>query len=218
MALHGDIRTVALDVDPLGELDVIADAHSLPFGDETFHAVVATAVLEHLIDPQRAMEEVHRVLVPGGLLYSEVPFMQQVHEGAYDFTRFTLSGHRRLARRFEELDSGAVAGPATALGWAIEHFALSVAGGGRRRTNAVKALVRTSLFWLKHVWTATWQGVRLRSTPLPARTSSGARELGNRRPMRASWPATPARKSPRPAELSNHVVEQPSVQLLDVVH
>jgi hypothetical protein len=31
--------------------------------------------------------------------------MQQVHEGAYDFTRYTLSGHRRLFNGFTETSS-----------------------------------------------------------------------------------------------------------------
>src|SRR5207237_664581 len=30
------------------------------------------------------------------LVLGDTPFMQQVHEGAYDFTRFALSGHRWL--------------------------------------------------------------------------------------------------------------------------
>ncbi|CAH2407660.1 hypothetical protein MES5069_620012 [Mesorhizobium escarrei] len=34
--------------------------------------------------------------------------MQQVHEGAYDFTRFTELGHRWLFRRFETISRGAL--------------------------------------------------------------------------------------------------------------
>jgi len=57
-----------------------------------FDAVWIQAVLEHVLDPVRVVAEIHRVLRPGGLVYSEIPFMQEVHEGAYDFTRFRLSG------------------------------------------------------------------------------------------------------------------------------
>ena len=70
---------------------VVCDAHDLPFADGSFDAVVIQAVLEHVIDPVRAVAELHRVLRPRGLIYSEVPFRQQVHEGAYDFTRWTLA-------------------------------------------------------------------------------------------------------------------------------
>jgi SAM-dependent methyltransferase len=139
---------VAVDIDVNAEVDVFADALSLPFRDESFDAVIATAVLEHVIRPETAVEEICRVLKPSGLLYSEIPFMQQVHEGAYDFTRYTLSGHRRLAARFEELDSGAVAGPAIALRWSIEHFFLAVVSERPLMRKLVKGGVRTTFAWL----------------------------------------------------------------------
>jgi len=50
-----------------GRLEVLeADAHSLPFGDETFTAAVMTGVLGFLRDPVAAISEIRRVLRPGG--------------------------------------------------------------------------------------------------------------------------------------------------------
>lgn len=144
------IAVVACDVAALADVDVLCDAHELPFEDASFDAVITTAVLEHVADPARAIAEIERVLAPAGYLYSEIPFMQQVHEGAYDFTRFTLSGHRRLAGGFEELSAGVVAGPATTLAWAIEHFALAFARGPRGRAVA-KFGVRWAFGWLKYL-------------------------------------------------------------------
>lgn len=43
-----------------------ASADSLPFDDGSFDAVVANGVLHHLGDPDRALQEACRVLVPGG--------------------------------------------------------------------------------------------------------------------------------------------------------
>jgi len=94
---------------------LICDAHNLPFEDQSFEAVVIQAVLEHVVDPTRCVQEIHRVLIDGGLVYAETPFLQEVHEFPYDFTRFTSLGHRRLFRNFSEIDSGPVAGPATVL-------------------------------------------------------------------------------------------------------
>ena len=51
--------------------------------------------------------------------------MQQVHMGKFDFTRFTLLGHRRLFRNFEEINSGIVCGPGMALAWSYRYFLLS---------------------------------------------------------------------------------------------
>lgn len=137
------------DVDSSADVDLFCDAHTLPFKDGSFDAVITTAVLEHVMYPEKAAAEIARVLGTGGLLYSEMPFMQQVHEGAYDFTRYTLSGHRRLFRHFAERNSGLVAGPATALSWAIENFVLAFFSGRRLRL-AAKALVRLSIFWIKY--------------------------------------------------------------------
>jgi SAM-dependent methyltransferase/uncharacterized protein YbaR (Trm112 family) len=101
---------------------IISDAHDIPFEDETFDCVITQAVLEHVLDPQRCVSEFHRVLKNDALLYSETPFMQQVHMKQYDFTRFTHLGHRRLFRCFEEIESGVVAGPGTALAWSYTYF------------------------------------------------------------------------------------------------
>jgi ubiquinone/menaquinone biosynthesis C-methylase UbiE len=43
-----------------------ADAESLPFADESFDLVLGHAVLHHLPDVQKAFDEFHRVLRPGG--------------------------------------------------------------------------------------------------------------------------------------------------------
>lgn len=104
---------------------LICDAHDIPFADQSFHGVIAQAVLEHVVDPYRCCAEIHRVLKDQGLVYAETPFMQQVHGGRYDFTRFTHLGHRRLFRRFEEIDSGAVCGPGMALAWSYQYFLTS---------------------------------------------------------------------------------------------
>ncbi|MFN2198593.1 MAG: methyltransferase, partial [Anaerolineales bacterium] len=100
--------------------------------------------------PEHVAQQIHRVLMVGGMLYSELPFMQQVHEGAYDFTRYSLSGHRRLFNGFAEIDSGMVAGPSTALVWAIENFVLAFVARPVLR-NVAKALVRIAFSWLKYV-------------------------------------------------------------------
>lgn len=96
-------------------VDAIADAHDLPFPDGGFDLVIAVAVLEHVADPQRCVAEMRRVLAPGGHVYADTPFLQPVHMGAYDFTRFTPIGHRRLFRHFDEVAAGISTGVGSAV-------------------------------------------------------------------------------------------------------
>jgi SAM-dependent methyltransferase len=127
LANNPAIELVDTDVSLGARTALVCDGHDLPFDDEVLDGVVVQAVLEHVLDPVRCVAEIHRVLKPGGLVYGETPFMQQVHMAPFDFTRFTHLGHRRLFRWFEEIDSGAAAGPGTALAWAWQYFLLSFA-------------------------------------------------------------------------------------------
>ena len=104
--------------------------------------MICQAVLEHVVDPPRVVSEIHRVLAPGALVYAEIPFMQQVHEGAYDLTRYTYVGLRRLFRGFDEVAAGAVCGPAMALAWSLRYLAVTLTG--RRAAQLVPLLT----FWL----------------------------------------------------------------------
>jgi SAM-dependent methyltransferase len=94
------VTIVGVDVYASPNITIICDGHKLPFADECFDGVVIQAVLEHVLEPRSVVDEIHRVLNPNGIVYAETPFMQQVHEKAYDFTRFTLTGHRWLFRNF----------------------------------------------------------------------------------------------------------------------
>jgi SAM-dependent methyltransferase len=49
------------------------DALALPFPDDTFDRVIASEVLEHVSDDQRSLDEIFRVLKPGGTLAATVP-------------------------------------------------------------------------------------------------------------------------------------------------
>lgn len=128
---------------------LICDAHDIPFDDASFDGVIVQAVLEHVADPYRCVEEIHRVLKEQGLVYAETPFMQQVHMGRYDFTRFTHLGHRRLFRRFDEVESGAVCGPGMALAWAYRYFLLSFTSAKLLRQLLIVFANLTS-FYLKY--------------------------------------------------------------------
>jgi len=138
------IELISIDVYASSYTNLICDAHRLPFEDGTFDGVWIQAVLEHVLDPQIVVMGIHRVLRANGLVYAETPFMQQVHERAHDFTRFTRSGHRWLFRRFEEVRAGAVTGPGTAFLWSMRYL-LRALGAGER----LSRLMILPFFWIR---------------------------------------------------------------------
>lgn len=144
-----DVHLVSTDIALTPLTQSIVDAHDIPFEDETFDGVIAQAVLEHVADPVRCVAEMRRVLKPGGMVYAEIPFMQQVHGGGVDFTRFTHLGLRRLFRGFDEVDSGACCGPGMALAWSLQYFLLSFTANPRLRV-LLKGLSRLLFFPLKY--------------------------------------------------------------------
>jgi len=143
------VRLINLDAEAGSTMDIAADAHDLPLRDGTVDAVVVQAVLEHVMYPERVVEEIHRVLKADGLVYAESPFMQQVHGGRHDFTRFTCLGQRKLFRRFRLIGMGAMCGPGMALSWAWAHFLMGFFRGRRLRRWAL-LFARATSFWLKY--------------------------------------------------------------------
>jgi hypothetical protein len=77
--------------------------------------------------------------------------MQQVHEGAYDITRFTMVGHRHLFRWFDELDAGVVCGPATSLIWAMRYLVRALPRQSRLAREALDRTVCIAFSWVKYL-------------------------------------------------------------------
>lgn len=62
-----------------------ADAHALPFPDNTFDFVISLAVLEHIEYPAVMLREVRRVLKPGGVYLGSVAYLVPFHDAASYF-------------------------------------------------------------------------------------------------------------------------------------
>ena len=72
-AMFAAMRAEGETAPPAGAAALSADATRLPFPAETFDAVIAAEILEHLPDDAAAMAEIARVLRPGGTVAVTVP-------------------------------------------------------------------------------------------------------------------------------------------------
>ena len=77
--------------------DVWGDVLALPFRDGTCDTVLCNQVLEHVPQPQLAIDEMARVLRPDGYLILTAPHIWGLHEVPHDYFRFTPYGLRHLA-------------------------------------------------------------------------------------------------------------------------
>lgn len=78
--------------------DVVGSATDIPLGNASFDTVVCTEVLEHVPDPLKAMQEMHRVLKPGGYLILTTPMYWPRHEVPYDYFRYPYDGLLHLIK------------------------------------------------------------------------------------------------------------------------
>jgi SAM-dependent methyltransferase len=70
--------------------DFLADAHAIPFANDTFDCVFSYAVLEHLHNPFIAIHEILRVLKPGGWFIGTVSQGEPFHSSYFHHTAWGL--------------------------------------------------------------------------------------------------------------------------------
>jgi SAM-dependent methyltransferase len=77
---------------------------NLAFPDATFDYLMCDQVLEHIQgDPQRAIDETHRVLKPGGIAVHTTCLLQELHGLPNDYWRFTPNGLKYLFRNYSRI-------------------------------------------------------------------------------------------------------------------
>ena len=93
----GCASLTTLDIDDSWKPDIIADLHNFK-SRKKFDTVTAFQVLEHLHNPDIALQRVRAVLKPRGVFVASVPFLFQKH-AVDDFTRWTGAGLKVLFLR-----------------------------------------------------------------------------------------------------------------------
>lgn len=96
-----DRSTIAKSICPEAEvLQSDLENNALPFHDNFFDVVFSKSVLEHFYYPEKLVQEIYRILNPGGLVITMVPDWESVYKMFYDdYTHrkpFTLNSLRSI--------------------------------------------------------------------------------------------------------------------------
>jgi SAM-dependent methyltransferase len=78
------------------DLTYVCDLSEIPVADGRYELVLLSQVLEHLPEPMAVIGELHRVLAPGGRLWTSCPLYYEEHDVPYDFFRYTQFALRRM--------------------------------------------------------------------------------------------------------------------------
>lgn len=136
-----------IDMMDYENVDIVCDIHQLPFKDGSVDAVINIAVLEHVLDPSLAIQEIYRVLKPGGKIFTVVPFMQPFHASPHDYQRYTLPGVRNLHRSFHEVETGIFSGPVSGILWVFQDFIAAVCSFGSPTIYNLFAILLMLIGW-----------------------------------------------------------------------
>ncbi|MCV6594961.1 MAG: methyltransferase domain-containing protein [Silicimonas sp.] len=106
-------RLLNMNISTFPNVDIVGDAHLLPFANDSVDVVHSDAVFEHLHTPWVAAAEIARTLKPGGRAFIHTPFLQPYHGFPHHYQNFTITGHKLLFERegLKVLKAGVGVGP-----------------------------------------------------------------------------------------------------------
>lgn len=76
--------------------DIVGSAEAIPLPDASVDSVLSTQVLEHVPHPWIVIQEMFRVLRPGGHVLLTIPQVNELHEEPHDYFRYTSYGLQSL--------------------------------------------------------------------------------------------------------------------------
>lgn len=139
--VKGRSDIINADIYAFNEVDMVADAEDFPLVDGSVDLILNQAMLEHVAHPEKVVQEMHRLLRPGGEAFCYVPFMVPFHAAPHDFYRWTIPGVRELFRQFDQVEVGIGAGPTSGILWLIQEWLALLFSFGSRRLHDILFLV-----------------------------------------------------------------------------
>ena len=99
---HTEFRS--MDIADKGSPDQVGDVQNMQFGDNEFDTVICTQVLEHVRNPQAAVDEVRRILKSGGVCVLSAPFIYPYHADPNDYYRFSEEALDDIFEEYSEVE------------------------------------------------------------------------------------------------------------------
>lgn len=93
-----------IDIEPGLSVDLVADARRIPVAAASADVVLCTQVLEHIPEPVPVLQEILRILRPGGILILSVPAIFPQHGSPGDYWRYMPQGLAWLLRDFQKVE------------------------------------------------------------------------------------------------------------------
>jgi len=132
-----DSRLINCDFIDYPNVDVVCDAMSLPFTEGSIDTFINIAVVEHISNPIKFVDELYFSLKPKGDVFTVVPFMQPYHASPHDYQRFTLPGLRTLFSDFIDVQHGVFSGPVSGFLWVFQEFIATILSFGSKRLHSM---------------------------------------------------------------------------------
>jgi len=116
-------RSGTISIDPYykeeDEFHIKAFGENLPFENNSVDFVICKAILQYIKEPAKIVDEINRVLRPGGKLFIDIAFLfPSIHSNSRDYNdynRMTLNGLEYLCKEFDKIESGMSLGPNSAM-------------------------------------------------------------------------------------------------------
>jgi len=169
-------RISNIDIFPYNNVDLTCDIENIPIKDNSVDAIINVAVLEHVINPEKAIKEMRRILKKGGVIFSFFPFIQPFHASPNDYSRRTFEGTKLFYGDFKTIEIKNAGGPTSGLLWVLQEWIATAFSFGIKPIYQILAIVIMFL-----TFPVKFLDILFRHYPMAKNISSGFVYIGRKK-------------------------------------